>query len=194
MPRSIRLLTGPARSGLLVALALGGSPFASVDRHALAGQQTLTEHTLTGDGTPPPAASISDVAWLTGRWSGEGLGATAEESWLPPTGDSMVGVFRLAGDDGVAFYEIVVIREAHGSLVLRLKHFEPDLTGWEEREETVDFPLVARSDDTLWFDGLTIERSGPDQMDIWVALGSEGGDEMQEARFRYRRAGGLPEG
>ena len=180
---------GPISRVLLATLVLAGSPLLATGPAILAGQRPLTENTLQSDGSAPPPASIDAVAWLPGRWTGEGLGSVAEESWLPPTSGAMVGVFRLAGEDGVDFYEIVTIREEAGSLVLRLKHFGPDLVGWETREETVDFPLVATSDDTLWFDGLTLKRSGPDEMDVWVALGSDGSDQVQEARFTYRRAG-----
>lgn len=187
----------PVVRGLVAALALAafppGTPFASNGPFSLAGQTPLTENTLRADGaTPPPAASIDDVAWLAGRWSGEGLGSVAEETWLPPAGDAMAGVFRLAGDGGVQFYEIVTVKETGRSLILQLKHFGPDLVGWEERDETVDFPLVARDDGTLWFDGLTIERVSADEMHVWVALGNEDDAEPQEALFRYRRVEGGP--
>ena len=158
---------------------------------APAGAQTShTEHTLRlDDGTSPPPASVPEAAWLVGRWEGRGLGATAEEAWLPPAGGAMAGVFRLARGDSVMFYELVTLAEEGGSLVLRLKHFGPDLVGWEEKDESVSFPLVRRTDDGLWFDGLTIRREGEDRMRVWVALEREGGD-VREALFEYRRVGG----
>lgn len=154
-----------------------------------AAQTPHTEHTLRlDDGTPPPPSTITDVAWLGGRWEGRGLGATAEESWLPPAGGAMAGVFRVARGDSVMFYELVTLVEEEGSLVLRLKHFGPGLVGWEEKDESVSFPLVRRTDDALWFDGLTIRRDGEDRMRIWVALGDAEG-EVEEAVFEYRRVG-----
>lgn len=99
----------------------------------------------------------------------------------------MVIAFRVVRDGGVEFYEIVTIAEQEGSLVLALKHFRPDLVGWEEREDVVRFPLVDRDEETLWFDGLSIRRDGPDRMRIWVALGGEE-DARREALFTYRRA------
>ncbi len=150
-------------------------------------QSPLTGKTrsLTAGAASPPA-SLADVGWLAGRWVGEGLGATVEEVWLPPVGDAMTGVFRLVREGRVDFYEIVTLAEEEGSLVLSLKHFHPDLTGWEERDEVVRFPLVHHDADTWWFDGLTIQRAGPDDMRIWVALGREG-DRPREALFAYRR-------
>ena len=150
-------------------------------------QTARTEHTVRTDpGSERPAASISDAAWLAGRWVGEGLGATAEEIWLPPAGGRMVGVFRLVRGGSVQFYELVTLVEEDGSLVLRLKHFGPDLAGWEEKDESVDFPLVRRTSDVLWFDGLTIRRQGEGRMKIWVALEGEG-EGVREAAFEYRR-------
>lgn len=150
-------------------------------------QTAQTEHTLRLEpGADRPAASISDAAWLGGRWVGEGLGARVEESWLPPSGRKMVGIFRLVRGDSVQFYELVTLVEEAGSLVLRLKHFGPDLAGWEEKSESVDFPLVRRTPETLWFDGLTIRREGEDRMRIWVALQPDEG-EVREELFEYRR-------
>ena len=145
-----------------------------------------TEHTLRDDGSERPAASVAEVAWLAGQWTGVGLGAVAEEVWLPAVGGAMVGVFRLAGGDRVQVYEIMTLVEEGGSLVLRLKHFNDDLTGWEAADETVDFPLLRVVPDTLWFDGLTIAREGGSRMTVWVALESRG--EVSEGEFRYRRA------
>lgn len=150
-------------------------------------QTVRTEHTLQlKPGADRPAASISDAAWLAGRWVGEGLGAAVEESWLPPSGGRMVGVFRLVRADSVQFYELVTLVEEVGSLVLRLKHFGPDLAGWEGKDESVDFPLVRHTPDTLWFDGLTIRREGEGRMKIWVAL-EDGGNRGREETFEYRR-------
>lgn len=161
---------------------------------AASAQTALTEHTVTlDDASAPPTASLDSVAWLAGRWVGSGLGATAEEIWLPPAGGAMPGVFRLVRDGAVELYELVTLVEEEGSLTLRLKHFDADLVGWEEKGESVSFPLVHRDQSTLWFDGLTIRRDGPDHMRIWVALGS-GGSEVREELFEYRRAGQPPSG
>lgn len=130
-----------------------------------------------------------EEARVAGRGVGEGLGATVEEVWLPPSGGAMAGVFRLMREGSTEFYELVTLVEDGGSLLLRLKHFGPDLVGWEERDEVVTFPLVRREPGALWFDGLTIRRVGEDAMRIWVAIESREGD-VSEALFEYRRAGG----
>jgi len=154
---------------------------------ALSAQTPLTEHTISLDeGTERATASLDDLQWMAGRWLGEGLGATAEEIWLPPAGGAMPGVFRLVRDGEVRFYEFVTFVEEEGSLTMRFKHFDPGLVGWEARDETVSFLLVERDGNTFWFDGLTLRRVSDDLMRIWVALESrERG--MSEGFFEYRR-------
>jgi hypothetical protein len=135
-----------------------------------------------------PRASIADAAWVAGRWVGEGFGAVVEEVMSPPAGNAMIGHFRMVGKDGPSFYELVQIREENGSLVYRVKHFHPDLKGWEERDNTVDFRLVAAERDSLYFDGLTIKRTGPDEVTHWVRIKAKDGT-VDEAKLAYRRAG-----
>ena len=54
---------------------------------------------------------------------------------------------------------LVLVPEGE-SIVYKVKHFHPNLTGWEEKEESVDFPLVKVSHNIAYFQGLTIMRDG----------------------------------
>jgi len=139
-------------------------------------------------GAPPPPARLADLAWLAGAWEGEGLGgAPAREVYSPPMGGQIVGHFAQSRGDGIWFYEIVSIAEANGSLEYRLKHFNADLTGWEERDEVRRFPLVAVEDGAWYFDGLTLRRDGEDAMVGAVRIDGDDGT-SREAVIRYRRA------
>ena len=140
------------------------------------------------EGQSSPPASIDAAAWMAGNWAGDGLGGLAEESYLPPNGGSIIGMFRQMKDGKPSFYEFVVIAEYEGSLIFRIKHFDPDMRGWEAQDEATDFPLVKVTDDALYFDGLTYMKTGPDSMSAYVRLSGEG-DEMQIAGFHYRRIG-----
>ena len=79
------------------------------------------------------------------------------------------------------------IAETGGSLEYRLKHFNADLTGWEEKGDVRRFPLVAREPGKWFFDGLTIRQDGPDGLVAAVLVRHKDGKE-DEAVFRYRRA------
>jgi hypothetical protein len=84
------------------------------------------------------------------------------------------------------FTEHMVIAQEGGSLVLKLKHFNPDLTGWEEKDEMETFPLVALDPCHAQFDGLTYfctARDDPAQgLSVYLRM-EEGG----ELGFRFRR-------
>lgn len=151
-------------------------------------ETALTEHTFTLDeGEEPGPATIADVAWLAGSWGGEALDGEAEEIWTPPRGSAMLGMFRLLKDEQPVFFELMTLTEREGRVVLRLKHFDPDLTGWESRDETVDFPLIRFTDTALFFDGLTFERDGDDRILVYLAM--SGDDGTREETFEYVRAG-----
>lgn len=138
-----------------------------------------------------PPASLGDLAWLQGSWEGEGIGgAPALEAYSPATGGQMVGHFRQMKADGtVMFYELITIVEEGGSLAYRLKHFNPDLTCWEEKGEVEAFPLTARAGDRFDFSGLVYERTGKDSMTATVVIEGDGG-KQETLVFRFRRKGG----
>ena len=138
-------------------------------------------------GAAPAKAGVEDVSFLVGRWVGRGLGACAEESVLPAADGQIAGMFRqMRPDGGLWFYEFYTIVEKEGSLVFRIKHFGPDLAGWEEKDETVDFPLVAIEGDTAYFDGLSWRRSGK-SLEAAVSVQSKAGPPTIE-RFTYTLA------
>ena len=97
----------------------------------------------------------------------------------------MMGAFKLVNNDQVSFYEIMTIRETAGTLLLQLKHFHGDLKGWEEKDETVDFPLVKVIDGKVFFDGFTIERISDNEVNVYGVL--ERGEPESVATFNYHR-------
>lgn len=146
----------------------------------------FAQNTLSLDSTQSsPNASIHDVAWIAGHWQGEAFGGVVEEIWSPPLGGSMMCVFKLVVDNEVRFYEIVTISEENETLILRLKHFHADLKGWEEKDETVDFPLVKIGTNRAYFDGFTFEKISDHQMNIYVMIGG-GNGKAQEMKFPYK--------
>ncbi len=155
----------------------------------ISAQEPITENTVRlAEGTASPPATITDMAWFAGHWTGEGLGGQVEEIWSPAQAGAMMGMFRLLLDGKTAFYELMTLVEEGGSLVLRVKHFNPDLTGWEDKGESVDFALVAVDGDRCLFDGLTFHRLSDDALTIYVAIAAKDGAVREEA-FRFRRAG-----
>ncbi len=159
---------------------------------ALAQSQHST-HTLELDEGATPKGTLADVAWIAGHWRGEALGGTAEEIWSPPLGNSMMGVYRLVKDGQVSFYEILTIAAESETLILRLKHFHPDLAGWEERGESVDFPLVRAEPGKAYFSGMTFLLKDEDTLEVYVANRQKDGT-VGELAFLYRRFRPAPTG
>ncbi len=152
----------------------------------LTAQSALTEHTLNLDKPENAAvATADDFHWLTGRWEGQGFGGTVEEMWNPPLGGTMVGSFRLVNEEGPEFYEFLVLMPEGKSMVYKVKHFNPNLTGWEEKEESIGFPLIKVTQDTAWFQGLTIIRTGDKCVHYLGMKNKEGA--YREARLEYTR-------
>lgn len=134
-------------------------------------------------GADLPAARASDAVWLAGDWVGRGLGGVSEEAWLLPAAGSLAGAYRGSRGGQVTFYELMTVVEAGGSLSFRLKHFAPDLGGWESPERAVEFPLVRASRSALYFDGLTYRRTA-EGLESWVVIGTGDGGTRPE-RFLY---------
>jgi hypothetical protein len=136
-------------------------------------------------GAKSPPATIADIAWLQGHWVGQALGGDTEEMWMPPQHGVMLGMYRLIKNGKPVFYELLTFSEEGGSLMLNLKHFEPNLTSWEEKAQSRKFALVAKEPGKLYFEGMTFIRNGDDGITAYVAIDHDG--KVTEERFDYRR-------
>ncbi len=151
-----------------------------------AGQSKHTEHTYRlDDPDQRPAATLEDVHWLVGNWLADGLGGEIEEVWNPPSAGSMVGMFKVLKAGAVVFYEMMLLVQEEGSLSLKVKHFSPDFTAWEEKADYIDFRLVAVEENAVHFSGLSFYRLGPDRIDGYIAL--KYSDGIREEKLVYRR-------
>ena len=149
-------------------------------------QTAVTEHTVRlDDPEKRPKATLEDVYWLVGSWQGEAFGGTFEEVWNPPSLGSMVGFFKFMGDEAVGFYELLLLVEEEGSLSLKVKHFNPDFSAWEDREEYVDFRFVRADDDVIHFSGISFYRMSRNEIHAWIRM--RNGDQISEEKLVYRR-------
>ena len=145
-----------------------------------------TFHALRLGDQPPATATLGAAAWLAGRWIGEGLGGVSEEIWSEPRGGVMMGMYRSLKQEQPIFYEFLMLAEEKGSLVLKLKHFNPDFSAWEEKSGFVSFRLVKVEDRAIHFDGLSFIRESDDAMLIYLLLRDKSGT-VREEEFRMRR-------
>jgi hypothetical protein len=93
-----------------------------------------------------PPATVSDLAWMTGHYGNGSL----EENWAEPVGASIASLVRSTDGDGATnMIELIVVEEEEGSLVLRIKQWNP---GMEPREEGFQvMELIEIGDKTVRF-------------------------------------------
>jgi hypothetical protein len=133
-------------------------------------------------GTRP---SLAELSWLVGRWQGEAFGGQVEETWFPPAGGAMVGVFRLVKDGEVQLYELYTLDGE--DLTVRLKHFDAALVGWEERERVVEFPFRGAAARQITFEGLRFALLPDGRLQAVVLVGPAAGP--QEVELLLTKAG-----
>jgi hypothetical protein len=163
---------------LLLVLILTASFFA---------QSKQTANTLQLEvGKLGEKATIDEMKWLSGTWHGSGLGGTVEEIYSEPQDGVMMGMFRFLSKGKTVFYELITVAEEKESLIIRLKHFNRDLSGWEEKDKTVDFRFVKREKNRYYFEGMTFEAIDQQNLNIYLAIRQKDGT-VREEIFRYRK-------
>ena len=150
-------------------------------------QEKETENTLKLTAiTQRSKAHIEDMNWLAGHWTGPALGGISEELWTPPMAGAMMGSYRLVKDDKIIFHEILTLHEEEESLTLKLKHFNEDLTGWEEKNEVREFKLISMDGDKAYFEGMTFVKTGDKTLRVYLAIQQKDGSVIEEV-FEYTK-------
>ena len=67
-----------------------------------------------------------------------------------------------------------------------MKHFGPDLKGWETKDETVDFKLIEITENKVAFEGMSFEKVSESEMNVYVAIEENGTSET--VKFNYKKA------
>lgn len=124
--------------------------------------------------------SIDDFAFLTGTWTGSGMGGKSEEVWMPPSAGRMFGIFKQSSADGLIFSEFMEITKVDGEFILRLKHFDPDFTGWEEKDDYLTFMLGSVSENKASFGSLRYEVIGNTNLKIHLDMKQAAGNTVTE--------------
>ncbi len=144
-------------------------------------------------GTAPAAtATIQQVAFIAGQWTGTLGDRHIEQHWMAPVGTSMVAAYRNVQGAEPKLYELLVIEQEGDGLVLRIKHFAPGpgLAGRQPQGESVNHRLVKVEGKTAVFEGtgenparVTFTRKADNALDIVVARMRDG--KIAETVFAY---------
>lgn len=132
---------------------------------------------LMNDKTNKLSATLTDLHWMVGPWSGALGPQTVEEAWSAPSGGTMSTMVRLGDPDATQMIELMVIREQDNTLYLHLRQFDPTL----QLRLAQDMTLAAITEDRVRFAGdsdatiqtLTYRSVGPSQMEVDVAFGED---------------------
>lgn len=139
--------------------------------------------------TEPIPATIEDLAWVAGRWVGTHGTDVIEEHWSDPNNSAMLGMFRASTGAAPRFYELITFDTEGAGLICRFKHFNRDLSGWEERDEALTFDLVQltatdavflRRGTSRW---MTYRRDGPNGLSVFFESDDVPRDPEDEFRF-----------
>ncbi|MHC4599360.1 MAG: DUF6265 family protein [Planctomycetota bacterium] len=138
------------------------------------------------------SATLMDLDWLAGSWIGEKDGEPIEEHWSRPAGDALMGMFRWVKEGKVFFYEFMTIDDGEEGLTLRIKHFNPGLIGWEEKDDA--FSCVLSQVDA----GVAVFAARKEKEPLWlvfekteegldITFDAEGKTPGPANRFRFKR-------
>jgi hypothetical protein len=134
---------------------------------------------------PPEERPIHRLGWLAGRWENVRPRLVMEESWLPPVGNTMLGVSRVVKGDSLVAHEVVIIREVGSRLA-----YEAHPSG----QAPATFLSVTWNDSTVIFENLAhdfpqrigYQRIGADSLYAWIEGPVRGSTKRNE--FPYSRA------
>lgn len=119
---------------------------------------------------------LNSLKWMTGTWSANAFGGQAEETWMVPRMGSMLGMYRFSRNGEVIFYELMCIEISQDDqLILRVKHFNRGLTGWEDKDASLEFPELNISESRADFAGLVYEKLSADHLKVTLAVRQKDG-------------------
>jgi len=136
------------------------------------------------------AINIDALDWMTGCWQGEAFGGVVEECWQDGAGDRLIGMFQLLNADGQVFSEFFQIAVFEDGPAMKLLHYNPDFTSWEEPGEFTRFVLLEAGPDAAVFEGLTYTRR--DDGGVGVDLRMQTAEGVRTESFVLRPTGGQP--
>ena len=94
---------------------------------------------------------LKPLSFLSGKWVSETPEEVQEEFWSPVSGESLVGTFRVIQHGQPVFYEFWVVEVDDHRPMLKLKHFNANLVGWEEKNASIRMPLITTAENDATF-------------------------------------------
>jgi hypothetical protein len=149
----------------------------------------------TQAGTPSAKATVEQLGWVAGAWTGTLGERTIEQHWSAPLAGSIIAMYRSIQANKPTIYELLAIEQEGDGVVLRIKHFTPGpgLVGREAREQSENNRLVKIEARAAVFEGgtpesptrITFRSPDPSTLNITVERQRDGAPIATE--FKYKR-------
>ena len=138
---------------------------------------------LAQDTISPP--TWDDISWIVGDWVGDGFGGVSYEHWSQPIAGTMLGTYRHVGDGKNSFFELFTIsKNADGTFIMKLRHFNPDLSAWEDKEGQLVWEWKGKTNNGFTFGPCTYNLVGEGQMEIELKMINNGKPETEIFHFQ----------
>jgi hypothetical protein len=148
----------------------------------LAGGAAAQEVRALAPGAAPAAATLADMKGLEGDW----IAANGAAGFSAPVAGEIVGHLLLATDTGPRVQELWILRPDAGSVLVRQKHYSPDLKDREDKDAWGSRKLVAHDPGHLYFENLTFVTKG-DSMDLLVRIAGQNGAAPTMLTYNFKR-------
>lgn len=150
-------------------------------------------------GQPAPAApvkaSVEDLAFVTGAWTGTLGDRTIEQHWSAPLAGCIVAMYRSIRAGKPTLYELLAIEQDGDDVVLRIKHLAPGagLVSREAKDQSIDHRLVRLDGRTAVFDSMEpappirVTFNSPDAGTLNITVERQQEGKMVATEFKYTR-------
>ena len=145
----------------------------------------------------PPAfkATVDQLSWVTGAWTGTLGDRTVEQHWSAPLGGSIIAMYRSIQANKATLYELLAIEQEGEGVVLRIKHFAPGpgLVSREAKDESANNRLVSLEGRTAVFHGgdaanpVRITFKSPDSATLNIVSERQREGKPVATEFKYKR-------
>ncbi|HKQ86314.1 MAG TPA: DUF6265 family protein [Candidatus Acidoferrales bacterium] len=121
---------------LVLLFVAGMRPHATLAAQAPASSGTQADFPAAPIDTPQtPAtnvkpATLADLGWLEGQWSGEWGPRTAMQIWTTPRAGMMLGTLQIVENNKTSDVEFFMIRQTSRGVEYRVLHFTSSLKPW----------------------------------------------------------------
>jgi hypothetical protein len=145
----------------------------------------------------PAKATVDQLAWVAGAWTGTVGDRTVEQHWSAPAAGSIVAMYRSIRGGRPLLYELLAMENEGEGVALRIKHFAPGagLVGQEAKDQSMDQALVEIGERRAVFQGGTAESpvritfTQPDSNALTILVERVRDGKPVSTEFKYRRIG-----